>query len=401
MEFDFTSILERHGMDSIAVDLETAGSFAPKGETLPEFDRIPMWVADMNFPTAPSVSEAVLRRAQHPAFGYFRPTPAYYQAIIGWQREQNGVQELSAEHIGYENGVLGGVVSALNVLCSRGDHVLVHSPTYIGFTGAMEGNGYHPALSRLRRDEDGIWRMDLEDMERKICQEHIHTAILCSPHNPTGRVWTKKELEQAYALFEKYQVYVISDEIWSDLLLDGHRHIPAQLVSEYAKYHTAAFYAPSKTFNLAGLVGSYHIVYDPWLRERMDRESSLSDYNNMNVLSMHALIGAYSREGRRWVEELKKVLSKNTELVYSFLTNEVEGVELAKPEGTYMLFLDCSGYCKKHGISVEELQRKGVSCGVIWQDGRPFHGEYGIRMNVALPQSRVEEAVRRMKTFIF
>ena len=401
MKYDFTSILERKGMDSIAVDLETADSFAPKGETLTGFERIPMWVADMNFPTAPSVTEAIIQRAKHPAFGYFIPRPEYYQAIINWQSTRNNVEGLSQENIGYENGVLGGLVSALKAITSSGDHILLHSPTYIGFTGVLENNGYHITDSPLKKDKDGVWRMDLDDMEDKIKKYHIHATIFCSPHNPTGRVWTREEIRGAMDLFEKYHVYVISDEIWSDILLDSHKHTPTQMVSEYSKNHTVALYAPSKTFNLAGLIGSYHIIYDPWLRDRVEKESSLSDYNSMNVLSMHALIGAYSSVGMEWLDELRTVLGTNVDKVYSYLTQQVEGIELAKPEGTYMLFLDCEKYCKNHGISIEELQKKGVKYGVIWQDGRPFHGEYGIRMNVALPTARVEEAIRRMDQYIF
>ena len=401
MKYDFTSILERKGMDSIAVDLETAASFAPKGETLTEFERIPMWVADMNFPTAPSVTEAIIQRAKHPAFGYFIPRPEYYQAIINWQSSRNHVENLSQENIGYENGVLGGLVSALKAITSSGDHILLHSPTYIGFTGVLENNGYHITTSPLKKDKDGVWRMDLDDMEDKIKKYHIHATIFCSPHNPTGRVWTREEIKGAMDLFEKYNVYVISDEIWSDILLDGHKHTPTQMVSEYSRNHTVALYAPSKTFNLAGLIGSYHIIYDPWLRDRVEKESSLSDYNSMNVLSMHALIGAYSSVGMEWLDELRTVLGTNVDKVYSYLTQQVEGIELAKPEGTYMLFLDCEKYCKNHGISIDALQKKGVEYGLIWQDGRPFHGEYGIRMNVALPTARVEEAIRRMDQYIF
>lgn len=401
MKYDFTSILERRGMDSIAVDLETAAGFAPKGDTLPEFERIPMWVADMNFSTAPSITDAIIQRAKHPAFGYFMPRPEYYQAIIDWQLSRNNVEGLKQENIGYENGVLGGLVSTMRAIASRGDHILVHSPTYIGFTGALENNGYHITTSPLKRDEAGVWRMDLKDMEEKIKKYHIHATIFCSPHNPTGRVWTRKEIKAAMDLFEKYHVYVVSDEIWSDILLNGNRHTPTQMVSDYARNHTVALYAPSKTFNLAGLIGSYHIIYDPWLRDRVTKEGSLSDYNSMNVLSMHALIGAYSQVGMEWLDELKNVLSENVDKMYTYLNEKVDGIELARPEGTYMLFLNCEGYCKKHEISIDELQRRGVRFGVIWQDGRPFHGEYGIRMNVALPTSRVEEAIDRMNKYIF
>ena len=394
-KYDFTSIMDRHGKDSIAVDN------APGGETKEGFDRIPMWVADMNFPTCPTITEAIAKRIQHPAYGYFLPTEEYYNSIIQWQSRRNGVTGLQQKHIGYENGVLGGVVSAINVYCSKGDNILIHTPTYIGFTHALGGNGYHLVGSPLVKDEQGIWRMDYEDMEKKIVENHIHAAVICNPHNPCGRVWTKEELQKAMELFEKHDVYVVSDEIWSDLMLNGHKHTPTQSVNAWAHDRVAAFYAPSKTFNLAGLVGSYHIIYSDWIRERVEKESSTTHYNSMNVLSMHALIGAYQEAGYEWVDELTQVLSDNVNYACDYITEHFKGVTLSKPEGTYMLFLDCTDWCKEHQMSMDELEKKGVEVGVIWQDGRPFHGEYGIRMNLAVPHARVVEAFSRLDQYVF
>ncbi len=397
MKYDFTSIMDRSGKDSIAVDqIPIPGAQVKEG-----FDRIPMWVADMNFPTVPTVVEAMMGRVQHPAYGYFDPTKEYYDSIIRWQETRNGVTGLKPEHIGYENGVLGGVISALNVMCSKGDSVLLHSPTYIGFTMSLENNGYHIVHSPLVKDENGVWRMNFEDMEKKIAEKHIHAAVFCSPHNPCGRVWERWEIEKAMELYKKYDVFVISDEIWSDLILEGHKHIPTQSVSEDARNRTVAMYAPSKTFNLAGLVGSYHIIYNTWLRERVLKESSLSHYNAMNVLSMHALVGAYKPEGYEWLDELRQVLTGNVEFACRYIQDHFEGIEVSKPEGTYMLFLDCTKWCEKHGKTIDELQRAGVEVGVIWQDGRPFHGPCHIRMNLALPFSRVQEAFERLDRYVF
>ena len=397
MKYDFTSIMDRSGKDSIAVDqIPIPGAQVKEG-----FDRIPMWVADMNFPTVPTVVEAMMGRVQHPAYGYFDPTKEYYDSIIRWQETRNGVTGLKPEHIGYENGVLGGVISALNVMCSKGDSVLLHSPTYIGFTMSLENNGYHIVHSPLIKDENGVWRMDFEDMEKKIVKNRIHAAVFCSPHNPCGRVWERWEIEKAMELYKKHDVFVISDEIWSDLILEGHKHIPTQSVSEDARNRTVAMYAPSKTFNLAGLVGSYHIIYNTWLRERVLKESSLSHYNAMNVLSMHALVGAYKPEGYEWLDELRQVLTGNVEFACRYIQDHFEGIEVSKPEGTYMLFLDCTKWCEKHGKTIDELQRAGVEVGVIWQDGRPFHGPCHIRMNLALPFSRVQEAFERLDRYVF
>ena len=399
MKYDFTTLMDRRGKDATAVDgLGTGFAPAPPKEG---FDAIPMWVADMNFATVPTIPQAIIARAQHPAYGYFSPSKAYYDAILNWQYTRNGVTGLEPKHIGYENGVLGGVLSALNCVCSRGDKVLVHSPTYIGFTRSLENNGYHIVHSPLVKDENGVWRMDYADMEQRLKNEKIHAAILCSPHNPCGRVWEREELEQAMELFRKYDVFVVSDEIWSDILLNGHTHIPTQSISEDARQRTAALYAPSKTFNLAGLVGSYHIVYNNWWRERIEKESSLSHYNAMNVLSMHALVGGYSPEGQAWLDELREVLSGNVNFACSYIADHFEGVTVTKPEGTYMLFVDCTGWCKAHGKTIGELEHALWDVGVAVQDGTMFHGPCHLRMNLASPRSRIEEAFRRMDEYVF
>ena len=401
MKYDFSTVLQRKGHDALAVDVVgKPGSpipVAPKAG----FDAIPMWVADMNFPVVPTVQEEMAKRLQHPTFGYFEPREEYYDSIIRWQRSHNGVTELRKEHIGYQNGVLGGVASALEVFCSRGDKILVHSPTYIGFTNTLTNNGYKIVHSPLVQDEQGVWRMDFEDMERLLRQEHIHAAVFCSPHNPTGRVWEHWEVEQVMALFRKYDVMVVSDEIWSDILLEGYTHVPTQSVSEDAKRRTIALYAPSKTFNLAGLVGSYHIIYDQLLRDRMEKQMSLSHYNTMNVMSMYALIGAYKPEGYRWVEELRQVITANVDFAVEYIRSHFEGVSVTRPQGTYMLFLDCTKWCAEHGKTLDDVLRAGWEVGVCWQDGRPFHGECHIRMNLALPMSRVQEAFQRLDDHVF
>ena len=401
MKYDFTSILDRRGMDAIAVDAVGApGGMAPGGPR-EGFDVIPMWVADMNFPACPTIPEAIIRRAQHTAYGYFFPRQEYFNGIIRWHEDRNGVTGLKQEHIGYANGVLGGVASALSVLCSKGDNVLVHSPTYVGFTGTLTNNGYHIIHSALKQDENGIWRMDFEDTEEKIIKNKIHAAIFCSPHNPTGRVWERWEIEKAMELYKKHDVWVISDEIWSDIILTGHKHIPTQSVSEDAKQRTAAMYAPSKTFNLAGLVGSYHIIYNKWLKERCNKESSLGHYNSMNVMSMHALIGAYSPEGNEWVEELRQVITGNVDFACDYIEKHFDGVTVSRPQGTYMLFIDCAGWLKKTGKTMDELLKAGWDVGVVWQDGRAFHGQTHIRLNLALPLSRVQEAFERLDKYVF
>ena len=399
MTYDFETMPDRRGTNAEALDL--IGRKGAPGAPKDGFDAIPMWVADMNFATCPAIQEAIIRRVQHPAFGYFLISDEYYDSVIRWQTKRNAVTGLERKHIGYENGVLGGVISTLNVLCSRGDSVLIQTPHYVGFTFALQNSGYRLVHNPLVKDQDGVWRMDYEDMERKIVENHVHAAVFCNPHNPCGRVWEPEEIRKAMEIYEKHNVWVVSDEIWSDLTLYGHRHTPVQSVSDYARSHTAAFYAPSKTFNLAGLVGSYHIIYNDWLRDRQAKEASLCEYNNMNVLSMHALIGAYGTEGETWVDELKEVLGGNVDFAYHFILDHFPGVTLMKPEGTYMLFLDCEEWCRSHGLTLDDLLVRGTDVGVTWQDGRLFNGPWSIRMNLALPLYRVKEAFRRLDEYVF
>lgn len=397
MTYDFTTVMDRRGKDALAVDvIPFEGAEVAEG-----FDRIPMWVADMNFATLPTIQEHMIQRVNHPAFGYFEPSKEYYDSIINWQKKRNGVIGLNAENIGYENGVLGCLAAAVQSFTAPGEAVLLHSPTYIGFTHVFEDNGRTMVLSDLVQDENGVWRMDYEDMDSKIKEHKIHFAVFCSPHNPTGRVWEKEEIERAMEIYRKNDCIVISDEIWSDLILQGHEHIPTQSVSEDAKQRTIAIYAPSKTFNLAGLIGSYHIIYNAYLRDRVRKQSGLCHYNNMNVLSMHALIGAYREEGNIWVDELREVLTDNVEFAYRYIQEHFPGIRLAKPQGTYMLYLDCEEWCKNKEVTLDELIKAGIRVGVIWQDGRPFHRPYAIRMNLALPRSRVEEAFERLSKFVF
>ncbi|WEV52917.1 aminotransferase class I/II-fold pyridoxal phosphate-dependent enzyme [Bifidobacterium sp. ESL0704] len=401
MKYDFTSIMDRHGRDAIAVDgLGSRPGFAPEAPK-DGYDVIPMWIADMNFPTAPTITDAIIERAKHPAFGYFNPSDEYYNSIIDWQKTRNGVTDLKPEDIGYENGVLGGLVSTLHSFATPGDSVLVHQPTYVGFTNAIESNGYHIVHSALKRDDKGVWRMDFDDMDKKIKENNIHVAVFCSPHNPCGRVWERWEIEKAMEVYRANDCVVVSDEIWSDIILEGHKHIPTQSVSDDARNRTVALYAPSKTFNLAGLIGSYHIIYNKYLRDRVTAYSSKAVYNEMNVLSMHALIGAYKPEGHEWLDELRQVLTGNVDYVCDYFAEHFPEVTFAHPQGTYMLFLGCTGWCEAHNVTLDEVLKRAWNVGVAVQDGRQFKAPCAIRMNVALPLSRVQEAMDRLSKYVF
>ena len=396
MPYDFSTVLAREGKDSIAANHIPI----PGVEVREGFSRIPMWVADMSFPTAPEILEAMRGRLDFPFFGYYAPPAAYYESIIAWHRRRHGTVDLLPEHIGYENGVLGGVSAAVQMLSCPGEKLLLHAPTYVGFTHVLEDIGRTPVHSMLKRDGEGIWRMDYEDMERRLREEKIHLAILCSPHNPCGRVWERRELERAMELFRAYDVTVISDEIWSDIVMPGHVHIPTQQLSDDARRRTLSFYAPSKTFSLAGLVGSYHIVYDPALRDRLRRQSAMSHYNAGCVLSMHALIAAYDR-AEAWADEMIRTVDGNIGYACAFLREHFPELRVMRAEGTYMLFLDCADWLRAHGDTLDALLRRGAEFGVLWQNGEDFLYPDSIRLNLALPRQQLEEAMRRLRDHVF
>ncbi|MCC8164051.1 MAG: aminotransferase class I/II-fold pyridoxal phosphate-dependent enzyme [Lachnospiraceae bacterium] len=398
MKYDFTSIIDRKNKDASALDmlaLEDPTGNTPK-PAKEGFDEIPMWVADMHFATAPSVTKELEERIRHPLYGYFMQKDEYYNAIINWQEKRNHVTGLQKEHIGYENGVHGCVATVVEKFTNPGDRVLMYSPVYVGFKYDVDAIGRISVYSELKKDENGIYRMDFDDMERKIRENNIHLTIFCSPHNPTGRVWERWELERALKIFEDNDVYVVSDEIWADLTYSGHQHIPTQMVNDWARNHTVAVYSPSKNFNLAGLGSSYHIIYNDFLRARMGH----THYNEQNVLSYHALIGAYSEEGAEWTDELREVLHTNCEYVANYL-NSIDGIEVTVPQGTYMLFADLTKYCEKTGRNILDVLQAGWDVGVAWQNGRDFNGPCHIRLNMASPLSRMQEACRRMEKYVF
>lgn len=400
MKYDFDTILERG--DAMAYTGVGRGLWGMAPEP-PEdgLSFIPMWVADMNFAVPPSVTESIRVRLEDPTFGYFMPTDEYYESIIRWHRERNGVTGLEREHIGYENGVHGQICTVIDVLTEPGDSIFLQKPYYAAFEMDIRNTGRKVAFSQLVQDADGVYRMDYEEMDRVLRESGAKLAIFCSPHNPTGRVWTREELEKALEVFEANDCYVLSDEIWSDIIFAGREHVPTQLVSDWAREHVIAAYGTAKTFNTAGLVGSYHIIYNRELRRQVKAQADLTCYNKMNLLSMYAQIGAYSDEGTEWVGELLQVLEGNAVYAREFIRNELPLLSAPEPEGTYMMFVDCGRYMEETGRSFEEILKAGWRAGVGWEDGRLFGGEHHVRLNLALPRSLVEEAFRRLKELVF
>lgn len=354
---------------------------------------IPMWVADMDFAVPDCVLDAIRARLDHPAFGYSDPDPRFARSIVDWMEKRRGVTDVTPELIRYQNSALGGVAAAIKTFTRPGDPVLVHFPNYNGFTHCITDVGRRLVGSPLVRDGEGVFRVDLADMEKRILEENIKCLLFCAPHNPTGRVWTREEIAQVCALCEKHGVSIISDEVWADFVYAPARHISPAQVSDYARENTITICGASKTFNLAGLHTSYSVVYNGELRRRFHKQSAESYCNDPNTLSVAALIGAYTEEGARYVDELVACIRQNMELAHDLITREVPGVRGSLPEGTYTMWLDFTGTGRPQA---ENIRRLGAE-GLVLSPGGDYHGEGWFRMNVACPRAQLEQALQALK----
>lgn len=356
-------------------------------------DPIPMWIADMDISVPDFIMQALKDRAEYPEFGYFFLGDRYYNSILSWLSARRGIHDLTKENILFQNNVLGAVDSALRAFTQPGDKVLVQTPGYHQFKNCILNQG-RQVCGSLMKQVDGRFRMDFADMERKIVEEHIGLAILCSPHNPTGRVWEREELEQFVEICYRHQVIILSDEIHSDLVYEDNAFLPTQSISDHAKAITITLSAPSKTFNLAGLSSAYAIIYDPELKERYEKACACSHYNATNAMSIEASIAAYEH-GAQWVDELRAYLKGNMELLCGLFAEKCPTIQAYVAEATYLMWLDFSAT----GLSQAEIKERCINtAGVVIHDGLTFieGGDQHMRMNIACPRSVVREAGERL-----
>ena len=391
MKYDFDTVIERNHTNCLKYDFKTERGM--------EEDVLPLWVADMDFQTLPEIRSRLQEVVSHGIFGYSDGKEDYFTAVQGWYARHFG-WEIKKEWLIKTPGVVYAIAAAVAAYTNEGDAVLIQQPVYYPF-GQMIRENKRKLVNNPLQQRDGHYEIAFADFEQKIVEHHVKLFLLCSPHNPVVRVIEEWELKKLGDICIRHHVIVLSDEIHSDFTYPGHtHHVFASLGEVYANQCVICT-APSKTFNLAGLVGSYHIIFNKMLRDRVEAKSRKSHYNTMNVLSMHALIGAYEAEGYTWVNELCQVLSENVDYAVNHIRDYYRGIEVSKPQGTYMLFLDCEDWCEENYKSLDELLKAGWDVGVAWQDGRPFHQEYGIRMNLALPLSRVKEAFERLDEYVF
>jgi len=384
MHYDFDTVIDRHNTCSAKFDTAQQQGYPA--------DILPLWVADMDFPAPPVVQAALRQALDHGIYGYSILDDAYYEAVTGWFAENFG-WHTEREWIVTTPGVVFALSAAVRAATQPGDAILVQPPVYYPFYRVIEQNSRRLVENPLRY-ENGSYRIDFEDMERKIRENGVKLFILCSPHNPVCRVWTKEELQQLGSLCQRYGVKVVSDEIHCDFAFPEHPHTPFVMACPHMAEQTILCTAPSKSFNLAGLQVSNIFIPGGQLRQAFQREMEICSYHEPNRLGAVACKAAYTGGGQ-WLEDCKAYMRKNLDYVRSFLRSHLPKVRLVEPEGTYFAWLDCSGL----GLSKEELDRRIIHDAKLWLDTGSIFGkeaEQFQRVVLACPRATLEQAMEQL-----
>jgi cystathionine beta-lyase len=384
VKYDFDRVLNRKGTGSVKWDYTE--------EIFGEKDIIPMWVADMDFETPREVMEAVKKRAEHGAYGYTEKPDAYYQSIIDWMRRRHG-WEIEREWICHSPGVVSALNMLIMALTQPGDRILVQSPAYHLFFSTVKNNGRELVDNPLRL-EDNKYVMDYEDLEKKL-STGIKMMFLCNPQNPVGRVWDREELARVGELCNKYNTVIISDEIHSDIIYKGYKYTPMASISPAISENTVTCMAPSKTFNMAGLAASVVIIRNKELRDRFAEIIRNIGIEMGNIFGITALEAAYTH-GEEWLEELLEYLKGNLDFLTEFIESKIPGIKIVKPEGTYLVWLDCREIPLKDK-ALKEFMIHNAKVGL--DDGDKFGtgGEGFQRMNIACSRATLEEGLKRIE----
>lgn len=354
---------------------------------------IPMWIADMDFRSPKEVIDAVVERAETEAYGYTVKSREFYEAIINWVFEHYN-WKVEKEWIVFTPGVIPGFYMAIQQFTEPGEGIIVQTPVYYPFMEGIENNERR-LVKNVLSEKDGNWHMDFEDLEKKAADPKNKLLILCNPHNPVGRAWTEEELEQVVAICRRNNVLIVSDEIHADLMMDGRRHNALCAVSEEARKITVTQYAPSKTFNLAGMQTSYAIIPNRELREKFLSRQAANRLGAMNWFGETALVAAYTQT-ENYVEALCEYVGSNMDYMKEFLDAKLPMLKMKKPEATYMVWVDFRGT----GMSAEEIERFILEKAHIATDmGRWFRdgGEGYLRFNLACPRSILDKALQQLE----
>lgn len=384
--YDFDKVISRENTDTVKYGL--------RKKLYGEEDIIPLWVADMDFATAPEVQQALLERMQHPIYGYTMQSDRFYQSIQDWllKRHQWKVEK---EDIVTAHGIVPTLSLLVKALTERGDKVMIFPPIYPPFYQAVRGNHRTLVTAPLTLQPDFSYKIDFDLVEEQL-KGGVKFIIFCNPQNPSGKVWKADELKQLVELCDKYQVPVMSDEIHADLMLWGNKHTPMATVSEKAKKWVITGMSPSKTFNLAGLGIAYLIFQNEDLKGKYNHYAGSMHLNFGGTFGTEALIAAYNK-GEPWLEELLTYLEGNVTFVTEYIERYIPQLKVMKPEATYLLWIDCSNL----GISEDHELKKFMvqDAGLALNEGRSFGKEGSLwqRMNLACSKSILEEAMLRLR----
>ena len=378
MKYDFDRIIERRGTNSEKWDVSD-------GE-------LPMWVADMDFATAPEIIDALKKRADHGIFGYSGIPDEWYEAYISWWKKRHQFT-IDREWLVFTTGVIPGISSIIRKLTTPAEKVLVQTPVYNIFFNSIINNGRQVKESPLLLKDDH-YEMDFEQLEKDLSDPQTSLMLLCNPQNPGGRIWTKDELAKVAELCARYDVRVVSDEIHCDITAPGTSYVPFASVSDTAGDISVTLISPSKAFNIAGLQISNIIITDNKLRYRFKKQLDAFGYSQANAAGIYACEAAY-RYGSEWLEALKGYIQSNIEYTKNFIETTLENVRVFKTQATYLIWLDFRGT----GLSDEEIDKKIIYEAGLWLDSGSIFGDSGKgfqRINAACPRSILQEALERL-----
>lgn len=383
MEYDFSRPTERRGTDSY------------KWDSAPEADVIPLWVADMDFETFPGITEALQRRVAHGIFGYTRVPETYYEAVCNWFGKHHG-WHINREDIIYTSGVVPAVSAVIKALTLPGDQVIVQGPVYNCFFSSIRNNGCETVSNSLIYNKEKLrYEIDFDDLERKLAHERARLMLLCNPHNPGGRVWTRDELTRVAELCRKYGVRVVSDEIHCELTLYDNEYVPFGSLPDDLSHGSITCCSPSKAFNTAGLQIANIVCRDAEVRNRIDRAININEVCDVNPFGVIALQAAYSDEGYEWLTQLRKYISANYDLLLERFARELPKCKVMRMEGTYLAWIDCS---ELH-ISSDEIEKMLMHENKVWVNAGSMYGTEGaafIRINMACTSELLNEGITRI-----
>lgn len=386
---NFDEVIDRKNTDSLKFDFAVQRG-------MPE-DVLPLWVADMDFKTSSLVLDEINKRVNHGIFGYSDTGVKYFEAVSSWLKKHHNL-EIEQDWIVKTPGIVFAIGMAIRAFTKEGEAVLIQQPVYYPFSGLIKSNNRKLISSDLVLAEDGKYHIDFDDFEKKIVENNVKLFLLCSPHNPVGRVWTKEELKKVVEICIKYEVIIFSDEIHSDFIYDGYVHTPTVNVDSRVKDYCVTATSPAKTFNLAGLQVSNIIISNSKLRSVFEREIYSSGYSQLNTLGLVACEAAYNY-GEVWYTELKKYLKGNLDFVREYLAKELPEIKLIEPEGTYLIWLDF----RSLDLTEEEREDLIVNKAKLWLDSGAIFGKVGEgfeRINIATNRTVIEEALSRIKSAI-